>query len=93
MEPRRPSTAEMLISLAATCLTVWAILPPTDRQMIRARSMHLSRRALAVLAAREGRAGLAQEAKDGSPRPALHRYNAAYWLGVTRDRIAEAMKP
>jgi len=93
MEPRQPSPLEMLISLAATALTVWAIIPPSDRAMIRMRAAYHSRRALAVLAQREGRAGLSQEARAGNPRPALHRYNAAYWLSVARDKLGEAMRP
>jgi len=93
MEPRRPGPIELLASLAATALTVWAIIPPGDRQMIRMRAAFLSRRVMAVLATREGRAGLSQEAREGKPQGAALRYNAAYWASVARDRLAEMMRP
>lgn len=93
MQPEdRPRLLDMLASLAITLVMVWATLPPEDRRWLTLRLAHHSRRALAALAEREGRAGMSDELAGGRSR-AASRYNVAYWLSVGRDRLAEALRP
>ena len=88
----RPRTLDLIVSLIATVLVLWESLPPDERLWLRLKAATLSRRVLAALARREGRAGMADELAAG-PERAASRYNAAYWLSLARDFVAEAVRP
>lgn len=86
----RPPLLEALLSLALTLLVMWETLSAEERRWLSLKTAELSRRVLAALAAREGRAGMSDELAG---RAAAPRYNTAYWLATARDRITEAMRP
>jgi len=90
MDDRRPSPLELLMSLAATLVMVWSVLPPQDRMWIRLRAATVTRRLLDVAASREGRAGMKDELSGRDPRL---RYVTAYRLGMWRDRVIAWVKP
>lgn len=93
MNERRPGKLELLLSLAATLVMTWSILPPEDRRWIRLSMAWRARRLLAVLAALEGRAGMADELAGRDPAP---RYVTAYRLALLRDRagrLLDSMRP
>jgi len=81
---------QALIMLTANLIAVWAVLPPDERMWVRLRAAHLSRRALDVLARREGRAGMADELAGRDPGA---RYVTAYRLGLLRDRLTSLVRP
>ncbi len=87
------SLAEALLSLLATLAAVWSMLPPQDRLWLRLRVTWTLRRLLGGLAAREGRAGMADELAGRDPAA---RYVTAYRLALMRDRAArilDGMRP
>ena len=90
-EQRRPAWQILLeasLVLAVNLASVWAILPPDEKMWLRLRWQSIAHRVLGGLAAREGRAGMADELAGRDPAA---RYVTAYRLALLRDRAARLL--
>lgn len=80
----RPRLIDQLISLAMMGWLAWICLPPDEKMWLRLKWQQMGDRLVAVLAAREGRAGMADELAGRDPRA---RYLTALRLGLLRARV------
>jgi hypothetical protein len=75
-KPTWQIVVECLLILGVNLASVWAILPEDQKMWLRLRWADSSRRVLGALAAREGRAGMADELRGGSEAAGVPRYAA-----------------
>ena len=80
---------EALLILGVNLASVWAILPPDEKLWLRLRWRSMLDRGLSGLAAREGRAGMADELAGRDPSA---RYVTAYRLALLRDRAGRLLE-
>jgi hypothetical protein len=73
--------------MCLTLLAMWMMLPEHQRRLAVMRATRWLQAVADRAAARQGRAGMGAELA-GRVGDALHRYQTAYSLSVTRDRLA-----
>ena len=84
---REPGRLQQIAAMCLTLLAMWMMLPEHQRQLILRRVTRSLQRVAGHLASREGKAGMDAE-MAGQLGDAARRYQTAYSLGTTRDRLA-----
>jgi hypothetical protein len=94
MGPRRPTKTEQVVALLTAALTLaaaWQMMPPHERKLLTMKALAVLQRLTAVVAAAQGREGMASEL-GGRHLEAARFYRAAYRVACWRDQLAAALE-